>query len=55
MIENDIISAISNVGFPIVITLYLMVRMETTLKFNSDAIDRNTLALNSLCSKVSKD
>jgi hypothetical protein len=41
MIENEMIQLISNVGFPIVITVYLILKFEKT-------IEGNTLALQAL-------
>jgi hypothetical protein len=38
MIEMDLLNLISNVGFPITITLYFIIRMEKTLKDNSKVI-----------------
>ena len=40
MIENEIVSIISNVGFPIFVTLYLMFRMERVIKTNTEAINK---------------
>ncbi len=36
--EFDLISAISNVGFPIVVALYLLVKFEKSLKENTKTI-----------------
>ena len=38
MIESEIISIISNVGFPIAISLYILIRLEKTIKENTNAI-----------------
>ncbi len=40
---TELTSLISNVGFPIAIALYVLVRLEGTLKKNTEAI--NQLAL----------
>ena len=36
--ESEFITMISNVGFPIVITLYSLTRLEKTVKENTNAI-----------------
>lgn len=43
--ETEIISLISNVGFPIAIALYVLVRLEGTLKKNTDAINELKIIL----------
>jgi len=34
----DIINAVSNVGFPIAVTAYLLMKFEPTMKANTEAI-----------------
>ena len=49
--ETEIISVISNVGFPIAIALYVLIRLEKTLNKNTEAI--NQLAI--LCNKIQEN
>lgn len=58
----DYCNAISSVGFPIVmclILLYKMDKQETLYRENEknlrDVIERNTLAINDLCNKVKEE
>jgi len=45
MMESEIVSLISNVGFPIAIALYVLIRLENTLK-------KNTEVISTLCIKI---
>ena len=38
MVESELVNLISNVGFPIAIALYVLVRLEGTLKKNTEVI-----------------
>lgn len=40
MIESEWVTLISNVGFPIAMTFYLLFRFEKVLNKNTDALDR---------------
>lgn len=42
---EELIAFISNVGFPITIALYVLVRLENTLKRNTDAIRELSILL----------
>lgn len=43
---DEILPIISNVGFPITIALYVLVRLEKTLQKNTEAIIQLTSKLN---------
>jgi hypothetical protein len=47
MMELDIVTLISNVGFPIAIALYVLIRLENTLK-------ENTRVIRELCVKLDR-
>jgi len=47
---QDILNAISTVGFPIVISLFLMIRIEKVIKSNTEAITSIRLIMDK-CSK----
>lgn len=49
---TDLFPAISNFGFPIVISLFLLLRFETKLEKLSDNIRENTEATNQLINTV---
>lgn len=36
---NELIQLINNSGFPIVVALYSLIRLETTIKSNTEAIN----------------
>ena len=40
MMMDEIVNLITNVGFPIVIALYVLFRLEGTLKKNTEAINK---------------
>lgn len=42
---DTILSIISQVGFPIFVAVYVLVRMETVLRELKDSVDRNTVIL----------
>lgn len=42
---NEWIEVISNVGFPIAIALYVLIRLEKTLQRNTEAIKELTIRL----------
>lgn len=44
---EEYVNLISNVGFPIAIAMYVLIRLETTLK-------KNTEVIRELCFKLSK-
>lgn len=46
MIEEGYISLISNVGFPITIALYVLIRLESTLKKNTEVIKELCIKMN---------
>ncbi len=37
---NDLVSIIANIGFPIAITIFLLVRIESKLETLADSIDK---------------
>ena len=45
MVETELVALISNVGFPIAIALYVLIRLESTLK-------KNTEVIGNLCIKI---
>ena len=47
MMETEIINLVSNVGFPIAIALYVLIRLEKT-------INRNTEVMRELCARLNK-
>jgi len=42
MMESEIVNLVSNVGFPIAMCFYLMLRFEKTLKKNTDSVEELT-------------
>jgi hypothetical protein len=42
---EELIALISNVGFPIAISMYVLIRLENTLKRNTEAIIQLSLKL----------
>ena len=46
MIEQDILSTIQNVGFPIFVTMWFMFRTEKIIKKNTDVIESLSDRLN---------
>lgn len=42
---EELTQLIGNTGFPIVIALYTMIRLETTLKSNTEAINKMSVAI----------
>lgn len=38
--ENEILSAISSVGFPIVVAMYTLIRLEKTIKENTEVMNK---------------
>ena len=51
---NDIINAISNIGFPIVCTIVLFSLYNKTITSFKDSIDKNTEALKMLEESITK-
>lgn len=51
---NDIINAISNIGFPIVCTIVLFSLYNKTITSFKDSIDKNTEALTKLETIITK-
>lgn len=51
---NDIINAISNIGFPIVCTIVLFSLYNKTITSFKDSIDKNTEALKALEEIITK-
>ena len=49
---NDLFTAIPSVGFPIVVAWYLLTRSEKKIERLSDAIEKNTVATNTLIEEV---
>lgn len=45
MTMNELFSAVANLGFPIVITLYLLVRIEGKLELLTSSINSLTLTI----------
>jgi len=45
---DTLTNLIANVGFPIAIALYVLLRLEKTLAMNTSAINHLTLQLNSI-------
>jgi len=42
MIETELVNLVSNVGFPIAMCFYLMLRFEKILKKNTDSVEELT-------------
>jgi hypothetical protein len=51
MIEENILSLIGNYGFPIVITLWFMLRTEKIINRNTEAIEKMSDMVSKLCNK----
>lgn len=47
MIEEGILDAVKDVGFPIVVTLLMILLMNTTIRKNTEAIRELTVAIKS--------
>lgn len=50
--EDFIMKLVSNVGIPAAVAIFVLLRIEPSLKEIGNLIDRNTLALMNLCSKL---
>lgn len=48
---NEIYTLIGQFGFPMVVAVYLLVRMENTIKSLGETITRNTLVLTKIADK----
>ena len=51
----EIVEIITNVGFPIAVSIYLLYRDSTTINKLAEAINSNTLALTRLIDKLNGD
>ena len=51
---SDLFTAIPSVGFPIVVAWYLLTRSEKKIEKLSEAIEKNTIATNSLVEEVKR-
>ena len=49
MIESELIQVISQVGFPIAITIYLLITRDNTIAKNTDAIDNLADMIENFC------
>ena len=49
---GDIVEIVTNVGFPIAVSIYLLYRDSTTIKALSESINNNTLALTKLIDRL---
>ena len=49
---KDIIEVITNVGFPIAVSIYLLYRDSTVIKDLSESINNNTIALTRLIDNI---
>lgn len=52
---EEIANLITNVGFPIAVSIYLLYRDSTTIKALSESINNNTLALTKLVDKLNNE
>ena len=51
----EIVEIITNVGFPIAVSIYLLYRDSTTISKLAESINANTIALTRLVDKLDKD
>lgn len=51
----EIVEIVTNVGFPIAVSIYLLYRDSTTIKSLSESINNNTLALTKLIDRLDRD
>lgn len=49
---GEIVEIVTNVGFPIAVSIYLLYRDSTTIKALSESINNNTLALTKLIDRL---
>ena len=52
---SEIIEIVTNVGFPIAVSIYLLYRDSTTIKALSESINNNTLALTKLIDRLDSE
>lgn len=52
---SEIVEIITNVGFPIAVSIYLLYRDSTTIKALSESINNNTLALTKLIDRLDNE
>lgn len=52
---GEIVEIVTNVGFPIAVSIYLLYRDSTTIKALSESINNNTLALTKLIDRLDSD
>ena len=52
---SEIVEIVTNVGFPIAISIYLLYRDSTTIKALSESINNNTLALTKLIDRLDNE
>jgi len=50
-LETEIVSVISQVGFPVAIAIYLLITRDQTIQKNTDAIERLHEAVIILCNR----
>ena len=49
---NEIVSLVSNIGFPIAMCILLIVQQQKQMKELTDAVNNNTLAITSLVERL---
>lgn len=52
---SEIVEIVTNVGFPIAVSIYLLYRDSTTIKALSESINNNTLALTKLIDRLDNE
>ena len=52
---SEIVEIVTNVGFPIAVSIYLLYRDSTTIKALSESINNNTLALSKLIDRLDNE
>lgn len=52
IVEGEMINLISNVGFPIAITLYILFRLEGVVKQNTNVVTENNYLIKHLIDKL---
>ena len=55
MVEMDILTAISQVGFPIAVAVYSLVTLNNTIKRNTEVMNRIATKLDINCDEVTKE
>jgi hypothetical protein len=54
MLENEILSIISQIGFPIAITIYLLLSRDKIIERNTVALDKLSDVVVALCNEYRK-